>query len=111
MDDTYGKKNNEVTKRRRKLVKSCLFCRKRKLKCNKAKPMCQQCSARKLPSCVYLSNFNFDVISVDEIFDKNPNVRLLNEIIDLKSQLDHCMDSHNNNLSDKKIKVKITILV
>lgn len=104
MDDTYGKKNNEVTKRRRKLVKSCLFCRKRKLKCNKAKPMCQQCSARKLPSCVYLSNFNFDVISVDEIFDKNPNVRLLNEIIDLKSQLDHCMDSHNNNLSDKKNK-------
>lgn len=97
MDDTNKQKKNEVTKRRRKLVKSCLFCRKRKLKCNKVKPMCQQCSARKLPTCVYLSNFNFDIASIDEIFDKIPNVKLLNEIIDLKSQLDSRMNSHNNN--------------
>lgn len=97
MDNTNKQKKDEGTKKRRKLVKSCLFCRKRKLKCNKAKPMCQQCSARKFPTCVYLSNFNFDVVSVDEIFDQNPNVKLLNEIIDLKSQLDSRMNSPNNN--------------
>lgn len=90
------KHNN--TKKRRKQVKSCLFCRKRKLKCNKLKPMCQQCSTRKLPKCVYLSEYNYDVVSLDELFDKHPNVKLLDKITHLESQLDVSNSPNKQNL-------------
>lgn len=75
-----------VAKKRRKLVKSCLFCRKRKLKCNQLKPMCQQCLDRKLPNCVYMDGFNYDIKS-DELFESSPNINLLNKIKSLESQI------------------------
>ncbi|CAL9733216.1 transcription factor Pdr8p [Monosporozyma servazzii] len=90
---------NGIPRKRRKQVKSCLFCRKRKLKCNKIKPMCQQCSNRKLPKCVYLSEFNYDVISVEELFDKHPNVKLLDKITHLQSNITNNNNSGNNNKS------------
>lgn len=58
-------------KRRRKLMKTCLFCQKRKLKCDRARPKCQQCATRKLPECIYTNAFNFDV-TVEELIGKSP---------------------------------------
>lgn len=78
--------SKNITKKRRKLVKSCLFCRKRKLKCNQSKPMCQQCIDRKLPSCIYVDGFNYDIKS-DELFDSSPNVNLLSKIRLLECQI------------------------
>lgn len=53
-----------VKKRRRKVMKSCHFCRKRKLKCDHGKPKCQQCSSRGI-ECIYSNGFNFDVTMED----------------------------------------------
>ena len=63
--------NEPVKKRRRKTMKTCLFCQKRKLKCDHARPMCQQCSTRKLPECIYTNGFNFDV-TVEELIGTSP---------------------------------------
>ncbi|CCK72957.1 Yrm1p KNAG_0M01040 [Huiozyma naganishii CBS 8797] len=39
--------------RRRKRVKSCLFCRHRKLKCDQAVPLCSSCKVRNKTVCIY----------------------------------------------------------
>ncbi|CEP63426.1 uncharacterized protein LALA0_S08e02190g [Lachancea lanzarotensis] len=74
-------------RRRRKTIKSCTFCRQRKLKCDQKKPMCGACQARKLPECIYTDGFNFQLTS-DELFSKQPNVALLRRIKELEETLD-----------------------
>ncbi|SCU80774.1 LADA_0B09450g1_1 [Lachancea dasiensis] len=74
-------------RRRRKVVKSCTFCRQRKLKCDQQKPMCGQCAARKLPECVYTDGFNFQLTS-DELFSDKPNVSLIRRIQELEEALE-----------------------
>lgn len=41
-------------KKRRTKIKTCLFCREKKLKCDKRKPRCSSCVSRNLSECVYL---------------------------------------------------------
>lgn len=45
--------DNKEKRRRRKAIKSCAFCRRRKLRCDQKRPRCSTCIARKLPECVY----------------------------------------------------------
>lgn len=80
--DSEGSKG----KKRRKLIKSCVFCRKRKLKCDRKRPRCTGCEMRKLPECIYTDDYNFDV-TYDELFSDSPNIQLLREINSLKKQL------------------------
>ncbi|QLQ82167.1 hypothetical protein HG537_0G04220 [Torulaspora globosa] len=75
-----------AVKRRRKVVKSCTFCRKRKLKCDHGKPMCNQCLERKLPHCLYTDHFNFQ-LTTDELFSDSPNVELIRRINELEEKL------------------------
>ncbi|KAL6949916.1 hypothetical protein ACO0QE_000583 [Hanseniaspora vineae] len=42
-------------KKRNKLIKSCLYCRSKKLKCDKKHPICGTCKSRELSECVYLT--------------------------------------------------------
>ncbi|CCF56308.1 hypothetical protein KAFR_0B00100 [Kazachstania africana CBS 2517] len=65
-------------------MKSCVFCRKRKLKCDKTKPVCGQCTKRKLPKCVYVESYNFD-LREDDLFSGLPNLKLLERIQELES--------------------------
>ncbi|CUS21685.1 LAQU0S03e08328g1_1 [Lachancea quebecensis] len=73
-------------RRRRKVIKSCTFCRQRKMKCDQQKPMCGSCVERKLSECIYTDGFNFQLTS-DELFSKQPNVTLLRRIQELEEQL------------------------
>lgn len=52
MDQTQEKR------RRRKAIKSCAFCRRRKLRCDQKRPRCSTCIKRKLPVCVYSDGLN-----------------------------------------------------
>ena len=79
--------------KRRKVIKSCAFCRKRKLKCSQARPMCQQCVIRKLPQCVYTEEFNYP-LSNTELFEQVPNVALVQKIENLQTLL---KENDNNN--------------
>lgn len=101
--------NNNITntkKRRRKIIKACLFCRKRKLKCNLDKPKCQQCKSRCLPSCIYTNSFNFDV-SEKDIFSDTPNIELVSRIIKLEEELrqtkNHLELLQNNNNNKRSV--------
>ncbi|CCE93777.1 Pdr8p TDEL_0G04100 [Torulaspora delbrueckii] len=76
----------KLRKRRRKIVRSCTFCRRRKLKCDHAKPMCNQCLERKLPNCLYTDDFNFQ-LTTDELFSDSPNVELIRRVKELESKL------------------------
>lgn len=76
-------KDTKIPRRRRKAVKSCTFCRKRKLKCDHGKPMCKQCLDRKLPNCIYIDDFNFP-LTTDELFSDSPNVELIQKIKELE---------------------------
>ncbi|SCU77667.1 LANO_0A00958g1_1 [Lachancea nothofagi CBS 11611] len=73
-------------KKRRKAIKQCLFCRKRKLKCDKKKPMCTTCVSRGLTECVYVEQFGPDLTS-SELFKTTPNLELLNKIKELEEEL------------------------
>ncbi|CAR21332.1 KLTH0A07260p [Lachancea thermotolerans CBS 6340] len=75
------------SKKRRKAIKQCLFCRKRKLKCDKKKPMCTTCVTRGLGECIYVEQFGRDV-SARELLNSAPNVDLLNKIKALEKELD-----------------------
>lgn len=79
-------------RRRRKTVRSCTFCRQRKLKCDQQKPVCGSCKTRKLPECVYTDGFNFQLTS-DELFEATPNVALIKRIQQLEDELKQL---HNN---------------
>ncbi|CCK70945.1 Pdr8p KNAG_0F02830 [Huiozyma naganishii CBS 8797] len=83
-----GSHDERSKKRRRKEVRNCLFCRKRKLKCDRAKPKCSQCRNRNLPTCLYTNRFNFDISdSMTEIFQDTPNVDLLKKISTLEDRV------------------------
>ena len=43
----------KVKRRRRKPIKSCTFCRQRKLKCDQKRPICSSCKSRNLYNCTY----------------------------------------------------------
>ncbi|CDF89816.1 ZYBA0S05-02388g1_1 [Zygosaccharomyces bailii CLIB 213] len=79
-------RDTKVPRRRRKAVKSCTFCRKRKLKCDHGKPMCRQCIDRKLPNCIYTDDFNFQ-LTTDELFSDSPNIEMMQRIKELESKL------------------------
>lgn len=45
--------SGKIRKTRNKPVKSCRFCRQRKLKCDQKKPICSSCTSRNLTICEY----------------------------------------------------------
>ncbi|SCU92189.1 LADA_0F14972g1_1 [Lachancea dasiensis] len=73
-------------KKRRKAIKQCLFCRKRKLKCDKKKPICTTCLSRGMKECVYVESFGPD-ISTEELLKSAPNLELLSKIKELEEEL------------------------
>ncbi|CEP61091.1 fungal specific transcription factor domain-containing protein LALA0_S02e06524g [Lachancea lanzarotensis] len=73
-------------KKRRKTIKQCLFCRKRKLKCDKKKPMCSTCASRGLKECVYVEHFGPEMTS-QELLRTTPNLELMNRVKELEQEL------------------------
>ncbi|SCU77675.1 LANO_0A00980g1_1 [Lachancea nothofagi CBS 11611] len=73
-------------KKRKKAVKQCLFCRKRKLKCDKKKPTCTTCVSRGLDECTYMEQYGPEMTS-NELLKKTPNLELLNRITVLEEEL------------------------
>lgn len=79
--------DGKVTKRRRKTVKSCLFCRKRRLKCDHKRPRCSTCEARGLPECTYIEKLT-NVVDPGVFLESTPNVGLVRKIKELEKQLE-----------------------
>lgn len=56
--------SRHAKKRRRKVARSCEFCRRRKLKCDQMRPQCSTCHSRGLEICKYsIENPNLLVLS------------------------------------------------
>ncbi|CUS23233.1 LAQU0S09e00122g1_1 [Lachancea quebecensis] len=89
-----------VRRRRRKIIKSCTFCRQRKLKCDHKRPKCGSCLARKIPECIYMDTLNLQ-LSSDELYSNKPNVALLRRIQELELELDKTYLDGANEDSDK----------
>lgn len=53
---TTVKESIPPKRRRRKPVKSCAFCRQRKLRCDQRKPICTTCFKRGRKECIYKNN-------------------------------------------------------
>lgn len=68
--------NGKVNKLRRKTVKSCLFCRKRRLKCDRKRPGCSTREARGLPECTYIEKLT-NVVDPSVLLESTPNVGLV----------------------------------
>ncbi|CAI4065037.1 hypothetical protein SUVZ_08G1970 [Saccharomyces uvarum] len=73
-------------KKRNKLIKSCGFCRGRKIRCDQQKPMCSTCISRSLMDCQYAEEFNKD-IEKKAIYGTSTNVELLKKIDDLENKI------------------------
>ncbi|KAL3233209.1 hypothetical protein RNJ44_05125 [Nakaseomyces bracarensis] len=83
-----GKINKKRPKRtRKKVVRACAFCRRRKLKCDTARPMCSTCVSRKLQVCIYEEHVDTREVKLEEVFDSVPNVALLKKVEELEKAL------------------------
>ncbi|GCE97933.1 hypothetical protein ZYGM_004020 [Zygosaccharomyces mellis] len=79
-------------KKRRKPIKACTFCRRRKLRCDQQKPMCSTCIARGLPECVYVEGSSMPRVRIsdqDGVDSKGAaaNESLLLKVNELERQL------------------------
>ncbi|GAV54102.1 hypothetical protein ZYGR_0AK06040 [Zygosaccharomyces rouxii] len=79
-------------KKRRKPIKTCTFCRRRKLRCDQQKPMCSTCVARGLPECVYMESSSKPrmMASHHDVVDSKgsvANTKLLLKVNELERQL------------------------
>ena len=57
-DASDAQKVKKPKSKRHKPIRSCSFCRKRKLKCDQQKPICSSCKSRELSECIYTDNSN-----------------------------------------------------
>lgn len=48
----------QIKRKRNIRIRSCMFCRGKKLKCDKLKPRCSSCALRHLTECVYIDSTN-----------------------------------------------------
>ncbi|KOG96660.1 Yrr1p DI49_4997 [Saccharomyces eubayanus] len=83
-------------KKRNKLIKSCGFCRRRKLRCDQQKPMCSTCISRNLVDCQYAEEFNKSV-EKKAIYGTFSNVELLKKIDDLENKIRTLENNRNTN--------------
>ncbi|QHS76263.1 Yrr1p [Saccharomyces paradoxus] len=85
-------------KKRNKLIKSCGFCRRRKLRCDQQKPMCSTCISRNLTTCQYADEFNKD-IEKKATYGPYPNAELLKKVEDLENKIRILESEKNTNSS------------
>lgn len=83
-----GTDGPRVKRTRRKLIKSCAFCRKRKLRCDQMKPMCSTCTQRGFTTCLYPSYDAKDQICGSESTTmSSPEDDLRRKIAELENKL------------------------
>lgn len=87
-------------KRRRKPIKSCAFCRHRKLKCDQKRPVCSSCTSRRLTECIYTDELKHP-IDPGHLFSKTPNVELLKKVDELEKQLNLNQNKLNTSENDR----------
>lgn len=87
--------------KRRKAIKSCTFCRKRKKKCDQKKPMCSNCLSKGLPECIYTDEFSYQ-LSTKRLLDSTPNVQLLKKIQELEQRLKQCENASSETGNKQK---------
>ncbi|CCH62000.1 hypothetical protein TBLA_0G00510 [Henningerozyma blattae CBS 6284] len=81
-------------KKRKTIIKTCLFCREKKLKCDKRRPLCSSCIARNFTECVYVdangnplvqdfhpSSDNLTSTSDGTMFNNSSNISSANSLI------------------------------
>lgn len=85
--------SRKVKKKRRKPIKSCAFCRRRKLRCDQKKPACTTC-VKKQTECVYSEKFVKELVSED-LFSSTPNVTLLKKVSELEKQLEEVGEANS----------------
>ncbi|CAI4036462.1 hypothetical protein SMKI_15G3090 [Saccharomyces mikatae IFO 1815] len=73
-------------KKRNKLIKSCSFCRRRKLRCDQQKPMCSTCVSRNLMTCRYAEEFNKN-IEKKAIYGSHSTAELSKKIEELENKI------------------------
>lgn len=89
--DTKSILNGNVKKRskrvKKKVIRTCAFCRRRKLKCDNARPMCSTCVSRKFSTCIYEDTVDTRKVKLEEVFDSVPNLTLLKKVEELEKAL------------------------
>ncbi|CAI4064259.1 hypothetical protein N7582_002654 [Saccharomyces uvarum] len=88
--------SSNSNKKRNKLIKSCGFCRRRKLRCDQQKPMCSTCISRNLVACQYAEEFNKSV-EKKAIYGTFSNMELLKKIDDLENKIQLLENDRNTN--------------
>ncbi|AQZ12569.1 YRM1 (YOR172W) [Zygosaccharomyces parabailii] len=93
-------------KKRRKPIKSCTFCRKRKLRCDQQKPMCSTCVARGLSECFYLEmglTPHTVVQTGSGSRSSVPDAKLLRKVNELEKQLQDVASKVNGANKDGQV--------
>lgn len=77
-----------IKRTRRKLIKSCAFCRKRKLRCDHRKPTCSTCAQRGFATCIYPTyDIKDQLYSAEPPYVASTEEELKRKIADLEEQL------------------------
>lgn len=85
-------------KKRNKLVKSCTFCRKRKMKCDQNRPRCSTCVSRNMQTCEYSEALGKQNPKTKNIIPasskKGDGISSTNRVMQLQCGPDSLINSH-----------------
>lgn len=85
--------NNGGRQTRKKPAKSCLFCRLRKLKCDRGRPSCGSCSSRHQKSCNYEDNSSAKENQLRAKYRRCSKFEMARRIEELESQIEKHAES------------------
>lgn len=80
--------SNTPKKRRNKPIKSCTFCRQKKLRCDQKRPRCKTCTQRGRKACIYS-----DLEAAKEMQDLDSDEELKNRVGNLEERLRQIEDN------------------
>lgn len=85
--EKVGKKKTTVKQSRKKHPKTCSFCRLRKLKCDRVRPVCGSCSLRNLGNCDYEDNITSKENQLRSKYRKYSKFDMARRIEELESRV------------------------
>ncbi|CAI4054262.1 uncharacterized protein SKDI_16G4510 [Saccharomyces kudriavzevii IFO 1802] len=83
----FDRKNTLIRRSRKKPAKSCYFCRSRKLKCDRTRPLCGSCSSRSRKQCDYEENTSAEENQLRAKYSKCSKFEMARRIEELESHI------------------------
>ncbi|XP_022462165.1 uncharacterized protein KNAG_0A02300, partial [Huiozyma naganishii CBS 8797] len=76
------------TRKKRKHIRTCTFCRQRKVRCDQGRPLCSSCKARGFSECIYLEDADITNEDYELSLSIIPRINISQQISSLQKELE-----------------------